>query len=114
MLSSGRPPQGWKTSEHFPGSNSSEAQAINNNGQVVGFSANSAGSHAFLWTRASGMQDLGVLPGDTESKARGISDSGQVIGWSVGSGGTRAFVLDQCRGNAGHRRPSRQHIDDSF
>ena len=56
------------------GSTSSYAYAINNIGQVVGFS----GNHAFLWENGS-MQDLGTI-GDTRSQAYGINDNGQVVG----------------------------------
>jgi len=61
------------------------AQAVNNLGQAVGVSdlAGDASSHAFLWTQASGMQDLGTLPGDVYSVAVAINDVGQVTGVSI-------------------------------
>jgi probable HAF family extracellular repeat protein len=55
----------------------SEAQAINNRGQVVGRS----GGHAFFWSLRRGMVDLGAVSG-TESSAKRINELGQVIGIS--------------------------------
>src|SRR5258708_37697564 len=43
--------------------------------------------HAFLWTAADGMQDLGTL-GGTNSYALGINASGQVVGMGGRSDGT--------------------------
>jgi probable HAF family extracellular repeat protein len=61
------------------------AYNINNQGQVVGFSdlRGNANFHAFLWTKATGMQDLGTLPGDVNSFAIGINDAGDVTGSSL-------------------------------
>jgi probable HAF family extracellular repeat protein len=47
---------------------------------------------AFLWTQATGMQDLGVLPGGNSSRALGINDMGAVVGSSTSSSGDRAFI----------------------
>jgi probable HAF family extracellular repeat protein len=47
---------------------------------------------AFLWTQATGMQDLGVLPGGNSSRALGINDMGIVVGSSTSSSGDRAFI----------------------
>ncbi|GAC1516570.1 MAG: hypothetical protein NVS1B4_12230 [Gemmatimonadaceae bacterium] len=49
-------------------------------------------THAFLWTAADGMKDLGVLPGLTVSTAAAINASGEVVGssWSR-EVGDRAF-----------------------
>lgn len=60
------------------GTGESWSYAINASGQVVGASDYGAGYHAFLWTKAGGMQDLGSLDGD--SFAYGINASGQVVG----------------------------------
>src|SRR5258708_36219515 len=43
--------------------------------------------HAFLWTAADGMQDLGTVAG-TNSYALGINASGQVVGMGGRSDGT--------------------------
>ena len=65
------------------GGKNSFALGINALGQVIGASDTAAGqSHAFLWTKAGGMQDLGTLGGSV-SKAFGINASGQVVGWSA-------------------------------
>jgi probable HAF family extracellular repeat protein len=58
---------------------------INNQGQVVGYSdlKGNANFHAFLWARATGMQDLGTLTGDVNSLAIAINDAGDVVGVSL-------------------------------
>jgi probable HAF family extracellular repeat protein len=62
------------------------ACALNSRGQVVGHSElpNDASFHAFLWTRETGMKDLGTLQGDFASLALGINDGGVVVGASIG------------------------------
>ena len=74
---------------------SSEALAINDAGQSVGWSNTSASlspRHAVLWSAAGVIQDLGVL-GGTSSEAVDINDAGQVIGMSdVAGGGRRGFI----------------------
>src|SRR5919201_330131 len=48
----------------LPGGTSSVARAVSDNGQVVGSSNTASGqTHAFSWTQAGGMVDLGTLPG---------------------------------------------------
>lgn len=58
--------------------------AINSRGQVVGNSdlVGDFSFHTFLWTKDSGIRDLGTLPGDTFSSAFGINDKGDVVGGS--------------------------------
>jgi probable HAF family extracellular repeat protein len=58
-----------------------QPHSINNNGQVVGYSDTLGDQefHAFLWTKANGMQDLGTLGGSVAS-ATMINSSGEVVG----------------------------------
>jgi probable HAF family extracellular repeat protein len=63
--------------------------AINNLGQVVGYS----GTHAFRWTLIEGMRDLGTLSNDSYSQAYGINDLGSAVGVSSDPfGNSRAFL----------------------
>jgi probable HAF family extracellular repeat protein len=61
------------------------AFAVNNRGDVVGHSdlPGDAVTHAFLWTRKTGMKDLGTLPGDTFSFGEDINDAGEIVGISM-------------------------------
>jgi probable HAF family extracellular repeat protein len=68
------------------GGSFSVATAINNRGQVVGYSANRSGAwHGFLWERGT-MTDLGV------DNARGINDRGQVVGGTSFGTGFHAYL----------------------
>lgn len=69
------------------------ANAINDSSQVVGSVDYGGGiQHAFVWSRAEGMKDLGVLPGGKISAATAINASGQVAGYSSrASGPVHAF-----------------------
>jgi probable HAF family extracellular repeat protein len=63
---------------------------MNNLGQVVGKldvieNGEVQQTHAFLWSKDTGIQDLGTLAGNTgytDANAIGINDHGQVVGWS--------------------------------
>ena len=50
----------------------SRAAAVNDSGQVVGYSCYGAAcdSHAFSWTQAGGMVDLGTLGGTSQRASR--------------------------------------------
>ena len=72
------------------------ANAINNNGAVVGYSC--LGSqctgdyHAFLWTPSGGIQDLGTLPGGIKTFAYGINSANHVVGTVQLPNGGAAFI----------------------
>ncbi len=71
------------------------AYAINDQGQVVGVSdlPGDTTFHAFVWTRATGMQDLGTLSGDVASLSLGINQTGSIVGASLDSNfNPRAFL----------------------
>lgn len=75
---------------------------INNRGEVTGQStlAGNATFHPFLWSRATGMLDLGVLPGDLVGAGLGMNNNGDIVGASVSapgpaSGNPRAFLWRQ-------------------
>ena len=74
---------------------SSEALAINDAGQIVGWSATTAGlqpRHAVLWSAAYVIQDLGTL-GGMNSEAVDINAAGLVIGMSdILTGGRHPFI----------------------
>jgi probable HAF family extracellular repeat protein len=81
------------------GGASSAAVAINEVGQVAGYSKISTGDqHAFRWDSGGGMVDLGTL-GGAWSNAFAINESGTVLGQSItGSGVQRDFVWDDVNG----------------
>ena len=59
--------------------------SINNLGMVVGGSRLAGAIHTYLWTAASGMQDLGLLEtdlGNLPGGGMGINNNGQVVGMS--------------------------------
>ena len=64
------------------GGRTSHAVAIDEHGQVVGFSTTRSGAtHAFIW-QSGKMSDLGTLPGQTESKAVALTEHNQIVGES--------------------------------
>jgi probable HAF family extracellular repeat protein len=71
------------------------ACAINYRGEVVGHSDLTGDQtfHTFLWTKQTGMRDLGTIDGDVASTAIGLNDRGVVVGTSLDSHfNPRAFV----------------------
>lgn len=72
--------------------------AINSHGDVTGNAWGGAGMspHAFLWTAAKGIRDIGALPGDSQSYGLGINESDAVVGLSTSTTfGNRAFLWTQ-------------------
>lgn len=70
------------------------ADAINNSGQVVGRDYTTG--HAFLWSRGSGMQDLGTPPGYTYSScALGVNELGEVVGYAFSTTSSQGAFLWQ-------------------
>jgi probable HAF family extracellular repeat protein len=73
----------------LPNKTDSFAGAVNADVHVVGNSSSAIyyNRRAFLWTPASGMQDLGTL-GDSgaQSSALGINGSDSIVGWSTLTG----------------------------
>ena len=88
------------TLSRVPNGNRSLARAINQRGQVVGWSTVNhtrrslydwLPTHAFLWHRGADgnrLRDLGTLPGWVNSYANGINDQGEVIGAAAGVSNT--------------------------
>jgi len=80
-----------------------QAVAVNNIGQVVGYSTRLSGDrtsgpaptrrHAFVWENGR-TTDLGTL-GGRESEATAITNRGQIIGWAETKTGARHAVLWQ-------------------
>ncbi len=66
--------------------NSGFAAAVNNRGEVFGAAAVPDGSlHPFRWTKATGIQDLGLMspdPADRQNTPFNANDRGQMVGAS--------------------------------
>jgi len=86
----------------LPGGSFSQAQGINDSGQVVGWSflGGTSTTHAFLYTPGTVMQDLGTLGGGY-SNGLDINNLGQVTGYSWTGGVTtyeHAFIYSSGTG----------------
>jgi hypothetical protein len=68
----------------LPGSPTSIAHAINNNGWAVGAGQFPNGYHGFVWHPAFGTMNFGTLPGHIESAFSDINDHEDIVGVSVG------------------------------
>jgi probable HAF family extracellular repeat protein len=81
------------------GGENSEANRINNRGEVIGYAENRNGRpRAFLWRPGQGMRSLGTL-GGAESHARDVNDATQVVGFSrTRDGHEHAFLWTAARG----------------
>ncbi len=99
------------------GGKNSEAEAMNNNGQVVGYADMRSGYHAFITDSENNMIDLGTL-GGRYSRAYAINNSGQVAGNShTEDGNAHAFVTDSegkmiDLGTLGRERSSAEAINN--
>jgi probable HAF family extracellular repeat protein len=65
---------------------------MNQQGEVVGYSWVKGGTvyHAFLWSKAAGMKDLGTL-GGINSYGLGINRFSQVVGWATIPGASFSY-----------------------
>src|SRR5581483_7914381 len=83
----------------FNANGPSNALALNDFSQVVGYAGDSAGvGRAFLYDDIYGMQSIeGPLSG-TYSQAQAINNNGQVVGYATGTAGNRAFAWDPVNG----------------
>jgi probable HAF family extracellular repeat protein len=72
------------------------ATSVNDRGEVVGGAQSTDGAiHAFLWSKHTGMQDLGTLPGafvTVPPCCNAINDRGDVIGFSCDPSGCHAML----------------------
>ena len=76
---------------------SNSASSINDRGDVAGTSEYTDGTvHSFLWTRATGMHDLGTLTPATFLTVAGccrtVNDRDEVVGFSIDPNGMTAFL----------------------
>ena len=98
------------------GGTDTQPNAINNSGEIVGFSTTPNTTHAFLY--AGKMKDLGVLIGAVTSDANGINDEGDVVGQSsFADGNSRAFlytdgVMEDLNSLIGSRLPLDARVCD--
>jgi len=80
------------------------ARAISQTGKVVGTgsaisgAANSYETHAFQWTKTTGMVNIGVSLGFAYSNAVGINSSGEVVGYTSRGHGFEPFRWSEARG----------------
>jgi probable HAF family extracellular repeat protein len=95
---------GYHLLGEFVGRGSSAAYSINDKGAVTGyadvFTDHALLPHAFLWTKRSGMQDLGTLnkgPSDT-STGFGIGLSGEIVGCDTDISDIVAIVYSKANG----------------
>mgnify|MGYP001393667953 CR=1 FL=1 len=82
----------------LPGGTSSFAGYASDTGEVVGESTLSTGvSHAFIWSKANGMQDLNNLissgSGWVLNHASAMNSAGQIVGFGTVNGAVHAFLL---------------------
>jgi probable HAF family extracellular repeat protein len=78
------------------GGEHSRAMAINDIGQVVGWSSDGSTRRPFVWSAGNGMVDLGIPPSFPAAIANDINESGQVVGaiYPVLDGGAWTYVFN--------------------
>jgi probable HAF family extracellular repeat protein len=83
--------------QSLPGLDASFSQAfgINAAGDIVGYRSAPAGTRAFRYTDANGVQDIEPLAGGSMTFGFAINDAGDVVGLSDASDGFHAFILRQ-------------------
>jgi probable HAF family extracellular repeat protein len=69
------------------GGTDSQANGINDLGQIAGWSNGNGEPHAMLWSKQGGWQDLGTLPGGYYSQGIAINVYGAVAGFSNAADG---------------------------
>ncbi len=81
------------------GGSYSTATAVNESGQVAGWSYTASGAtHAFSWTSGGGMVDIGTL-GGSYAVAYALNDTGTVVGQSTtAAGDAHAYTWDVVNG----------------
>ncbi len=93
------PSTGINTSLGLLGVDNLQATAINDSGQVTGYSTMTATSgHAFLLENGS-FADLGALGATGASEGSAINSSGQVVGWSSVTPGGKLHAVEFANGS---------------
>jgi probable HAF family extracellular repeat protein len=87
--------------------------ALNDRGEVVGYSTSSSATVAWIWTPTSGFRLVGSTASSTlhDEKALDINNEGQVVGESFSNGAFHAFVWTASGGT--RRLPTFTDRDDA-
>ena len=86
----------------MPGSSRTDANSINDGGQIVGSYVDGAGTHGFFLDTDGTFTSLD-FPGATRTVARGINNAGEIVGsYSIG-GASYAFAAYPAGAVAGRR-----------
>ena len=71
----------------------SQAEAVNNNGLVVGWGVLSGTIRGFTWTEETGMVSIGVPSGHSSSYLLNVNDAGKIVGTALSSLGNWNAIL---------------------
>jgi len=74
-----------------PGASSTNAQSINNGGEIVGISRGTA-ERGFLLSHGEFVTI--AVPGASSTQATGINDKGEIVGAFIDNVGQHGFVAD--------------------